>query len=71
MATGDLEELQHLLEDLMTKMEQVEVVSHLMASCLKQKRQREESVLSHVLTQQSMFLKNGEVEIVTTVRPKQ
>ena len=56
VATGDLEELKHLVEHLESKMEQTEVVRYLMASCSKQRKTKRE-VLYHVLAQQSMYLK--------------
>ena len=72
MATGDLEkELQHLVERLESKMEQIEVVRHLMASCSKQRKTKKGGGTVPRAHTAVHVPENGEVEIVTTVRPKQ
>ena len=72
-AIGDLEkELQHLVERLENKMEQIDVVRHLMASCTT-KRGKTKKCTRGAQGYSSTAVhipENGEVEIVTTVRPK-
>ena len=50
MATGDLEKLQHLVEDLETKMEQIEVVRHLGFVLETEKTKGGEHVVPHAHT---------------------
>ena len=75
VATGDREkELQHLVvECLESKIEQIEVVRHLVASCSKQRMTKKRGgAVPRARTAVDVHdPENGEVEIVTTVRPKQ
>ena len=60
------------MERLESKMEQIEVVRHLMVSCLNQRKTKKRGggAVPHARTAVHVP-ENGEVEIVTTVRPKQ